>query len=103
MGVFRDFFGRIAGVINQDLLCGNENPHGGLELLDIKRAVLTLELHQVQRCQVAGGVVEEDILRAWIRRVNRLSAFARVPFLDRAVVLQTRVAADPRPLGDFVQ
>ena len=35
--------------------------------------------------------------------MNRLRAFAGMPFLDRAVVLQTRVAADPRPLSDFVQ
>ena len=103
VGVLRDFLGRIAGVIHQDFLRGDENPHGGLEPLDIERAVLALELHQVQRGEVAGGVVEEDVFRAGIGGVNRLGAFAGVPFLDGAVVLQARVAADPGALGDLVQ
>ena len=62
MGVLGDFPGRIAGVVNQDLLRRNEKPHGGFELPDIERAVLPLKLHQVQRRQVAGGVVDKNIL-----------------------------------------
>ena len=103
MGVLRDFLGRIAGVVHQDFLRGDEDLHGGLEPRDIERAVLALELHQVQRGEVAGRVVEEDVFRAGIGRVNRLGALAGVPFLDGAVVLQARVAADPGALGDLVQ
>ena len=98
-----DFLGGIAGVIDEDFLRGDENAHGGLEALDIERAVLAFELHQVQRRQIAGGVVEENVFRAGIGGMNRLGAFAGVPFLDRAVVLQAGVAANPGAFGDFVQ
>ena len=65
--VLRDLLGRIAGVVHQDFLGGDEDAHGGLEPLDVERAVLALELHQVQRGEVAGGVVEEDVFasRDW--------------------------------------
>ena len=35
--------------------------------------------------------------------MNRLGAFAGVPFLNGAVVLHAGIAADPGALGDFVQ
>ena len=93
----------IAGVVHQDFLRGDEDAHGGLEALDVEHAVLALELHQVQRGQVAGGVVEEDVFRAGVGGVDRLGAFAGVPLLDGAVVLQAGVAASPGAFGDLVQ
>ena len=51
----RDFLGRIARVIHEDFLRGDEDPHGGLETFDVERAVLALELHQVQRREIAGA------------------------------------------------
>src|SRR4029453_12835179 len=48
MRVLRDFLDRIAGVIDNDLLRGNENAHRRLESLDIKVALRGLELHQIQ-------------------------------------------------------
>ena len=101
--VLGDFLGRIAGVVHEDFLRGDENAHRGLEALDVERAVLALELHQVQRGEIAGGVVEEDVFRARIGGVNRLGAFAGVPFLNGAVVLHAGVAANPRAFGDLVE
>ena len=102
-GVFGDVLGRIAGVVHEDFLRGDENAHGGLETFDVELAVVAFELHQVQRREIAGGVVDENVFAARIGGVNRLGAFAGVPFLDRAVVLHAGVAANPRAFGDFVQ
>ena len=101
--ILRNFLGGIAGVVNEEFLRGDVDAHGGLVAFDVERAVFLLELHQVQGGEIAGGVVEEDVFAARIGAVNRLSAFAGVPLLDRAVVLQPGVAADVRAGGDFVQ
>ena len=103
VGIFRDVLRRVTGVVHQDFLRGDENAHGGLEPFHVKFAVFAFELHQVQRREIARGVVDENVFAARIRGVNRLGALAGVPFLDRAVVLHARVAANPRALGDFVE
>ena len=66
VGVLRDLLDRIAGVIDEDFLRGDEDAHRRFESLDIERAVRALELHQVQRSEIAGGVIEEQIFRARI-------------------------------------
>ena len=101
--VLRNPLGRIARVVHDDFLRGDVNAHRGLETFDIERAVVALELHQVQRGQIAGGVVEEHVFAARVGGMNRLGAFAGVPFLNRAVVLHTGIAANPRPFGHFVE
>ncbi len=103
VGIFRDVLRRIAGVVHENFLRGDENAHGGLEALDVELAVFALELHQVQRREIARGVVDENVFAARIRGVNRLGALAGVPFLDRAVVLDAGIAADVRAFGDFVE
>src|SRR5690606_33986405 len=52
--------------------------------------------HQVQRGQVAAGVVQVHVLRARVRRGDPTGLRARVPVVDRVVVLQTGVGAFPR-------
>ena len=64
MGIFSDALDWVAGVIDEDFLCGNEDAHCGAEAVDIKRAVGVFEAQQVERGQVAGGVVEEKVLGA---------------------------------------
>ena len=103
VGIFRDVLRRITRVVHKNFLRGDENAHGGLEPLDVELVVVALELHQVQRREIARGVVDENIFAARIRGVNRLGAFAGVPFLDRAVVLHARVAANVRAFGNFVE
>ena len=39
VGVFRDLLGRVAGVVDEDFLGGDEDAHGGLEALHVERAV----------------------------------------------------------------
>src|SRR5205814_4733211 len=93
----------VTGVIDDDFLRGDENPDRGFESLDIKIPVGALELHQIQRSKIAGRVIEEKVLTAWIRGVLPVGAFARVPLVDRRVELHARIAADPCALGNFAQ
>ena len=71
VGVLRDFLDRVARVIDHDFLRGDEDAHGRLESFDIELAVRGLELHQVQRGQIAGGVIEEEIFRARVGGILR--------------------------------
>ncbi len=61
------------------------------------------ELHQVQRGEVAGGVVEEHVLAARIRGVDARRVFAGVPAVDGGVVLHAGVAALPGGFADLLQ
>ena len=73
-----------------------------LERLDIELSVLVAELHQVQRGEVAGAVVEEHILRAGVAGVDAVRVLAGVPLVDGGVVLHAGVAADPGALADHL-
>ena len=64
MAVAGDVGGRIAGVIDQNFLGDEEDAARGLEPLDVERAIVAAELHQVDARQVAGRVVEEHVLGA---------------------------------------
>src|SRR6185312_12918364 len=101
--VLRDFLRWITGVVDQDFLGRDVNAHGGLEAFDVEFAVFALELHEVQRREIARGVIDENVFAARVGGVNRLGAFARVPFMDGAVVLHAGIAADPRAFRDLVQ
>ncbi|MCY1511070.1 hypothetical protein D9M68_454640 [compost metagenome] len=59
-----------------------------------------LEHHQVQRGEVAGGVVEEHVLRARVRRADRAGGRARVPVVHRRVEVQARIGGRPGGVGD---
>ena len=103
MRVLGNFFDRITRVIDDDFLRRDENAHCRFESLDIEVAVRRLELHQVQRGEIARGVVEEEIFRAGVRGILPIRAFAGVPFVDRGIELHSRIAADMRAFGDFAQ
>ncbi len=94
---------RIAGVIDQDFLGDEEDAAGGLEPLDVERAVVLAELHQVDARQVAGRVVEEHVLAARIAGVDAAAVRAGVPVVDRRVVLHAGIAAVPRTVGHAVE
>jgi hypothetical protein len=101
--VLRDLLDRVAGVIDDDFLRGDENAHRRFESLDIEHAVGGLELHQVQRREIAGGVIEEEILAAGIRGILPVGAFAGVPLVNGGIELHPGIAADPCAFGDFAQ
>ena len=48
-------------------------------------------------------VVEEHVLGARVARVDPIRGRGRVPVVDRRVVLDARVAADPRGLGHLAE
>ena len=74
-----------------------------LKRVDVERAVGLLELHQVERGEIAGGVVEEEIFRAGIGRVLPVGALAGVPAVDGVVELHAGIAANPGAFGDFAE
>ena len=74
-----------------------------LEAINIKLAAGVDVLHQVQRGQVARGVIQEHVLRAWVAGVDTRGGLAGVPAVDSGVELHSRVAAQPGGFGHFVE
>src|SRR5262249_49022864 len=103
MRVLRDLFDRVTRVIDNDLLRRDEDAHRSLESLDIKLTTRGFKFHQIERSQIARGVIEEEIFGAWVRGILTVCAFARVPFVDRGIELHSRIAADVRAFGDLAQ
>src|SRR6202049_4701883 len=91
----------VRGVGDDDLLAGEADVDRVPVPLDVELAVFRLELHQVERQQVAGGVVQEHELRTGVGRVDAAGIGDHVPVLDGGVELQARVAADPGRCGDL--
>ena len=69
----------------------------------VEGVVVLEELQQVQRRQVAGGVVERHVLRARVGRGDPAGLGVGVPVVDGVVVLQARVGALPRGLADLAE
>ena len=93
---------RIAGVADDHLHAGDHHLAGVLEALDVEPLVGVEEAHQVERRQVAGGVVEEHVLAARVAGVDAVGGSAGVPVVDGGVVLHARIAAHPGGLGDLL-
>src|ERR1700685_1582425 len=102
MRVAHDHFRRVAGVVDQDFLGGDEDIDGVAIGFDVEGSVGS-ELEQVQASQVAGGVVEEHVLAARIAGVDAGGVLGCVPAVDGGVVLHAGVAAVPGGFGNFPQ
>ncbi len=100
-GVDADLLGRVARRPDDDLLREQDDVRRVLERRHVERAVRAAELHEVQRGEVAGRVVDVHVLRARVRRVDAPRVRRRVPRVDRRVVLDARVGAALRGLGDL--
>ncbi len=100
--IARDGLSGIAGVVHQDLHRGDDDGDGVTISFNLKHAGCVDELHQVEAGQVAGGVVEEHVLRAGIRSVDARRVLAGVPLVDGGVELHARIAALPGSLGNLV-
>ena len=61
------------------------------------------ELHQVQRGEVAGRVVQVHVLAARVRAVDPAGLRAGVPVVDGVVVLDAGVGAGPGGLGHLAE
>ena len=99
--VFADRLGRVGGVGDEDLLAREADVDGALQALHVERPLRGLELHQVQRQEVACRVVEENELRARVGGVDPARVGHHVPVLDRGVELKAWVAADPRRVSNL--
>ncbi len=69
---------------------------------DVELAAGGEELQEIEGRKVAGGVVEEHVLRAGVGGVDAGGVFAGVPAVDGGVVLHAGVAALPGGFGDLV-
>src|SRR5207253_1773212 len=76
MRILRDLLDRVAGVIDNNFLRGNEDTHRCFEAFDIEQPVRLFKLHQIKRSQIAGGVIEEKVLAAGISRILPACSFA---------------------------
>ena len=102
VGVARDRFGRIAGVVDQDIHRGDHDGDGMAISGHIKGAGRIDEFEQVEAGQVAGRIVQEHVLGARIRGIDAAGVLGGVPLVDRGVVLHPRIAAFPGGFGDLV-
>jgi hypothetical protein len=102
MAVPLDGLGRIARIVDQDLLRRDQRAAGRLERDRVELGVrFPDELHQVDRGQVAGRVVQEHVFRARVARIDPRGVRAGMPVVDRRVELQARIAADVRGFRDL--
>ena len=101
MRILGDFLDRITRVIDDNLLRSDKDADRSLEPFDVKGALLRLKFHQVQRSEIAGGVIEEEILAARIGGILPAGAFAGMPLVDGGIELHSGIAADVSPFGDF--
>ena len=88
-----DLFGGIAGVVDDDLLSQDQDRYGMAERLGVELSVRLQELHQVQRGQIAGRVVEEDVLGAGVASVDGAGVGTGVPLIESGLELQAGIAA----------
>src|SRR5207244_10748214 len=101
MGVLGDFLDRITRIIDNDFLGCDEDAHRRLEPLEVERALRGFEFHQVERGEIAGGVIEKKIFAARIGGILAAGAFAGVPFMNGGIELHLGIAADVRSFSDF--
>ena len=103
MAVAGDPLEGITRVIDENLLGDNENPNGCTIPVEVHRPVWATELHQVQTREIARGIIEEHVLAARVRRIDRPGLRTGVPVVDRRVILHARVATKVRTLCHLSQ
>ena len=102
-GVPGDLVGRVRGIIDDNVLRRDHYVHRVAECAHVELAAIIDELHQVERGEIAGRIVQMHVLAARIRRVDSSAGRAGVPQVDRRVELHPGVAACVRRLGDHVE
>ena len=116
VGELRDFLGRELRHQHRHFQHDGPQAHGMFESRNVEGlleagcfagrrridAIALAELHQVQRRQIAGGVVEEHVFRARVRAADFAARRAGVPVIDRGVELDARIGAGPCGVGDLL-
>ena len=103
VAVAGDVASRVAGMIDQNFLSDEERPASGLEPLGIKDAIRPAVLHEIDAGEVASRVVEEHVLRARVAGIDAAAVRARVPIVNRRVVLHAGIAAVPGTAGHAIE
>ena len=102
MRIAGDGLGGVTGEIDQNFLGGDHDVDGVAVGFDVEGAVRG-ELHEVERREVAGGVVEEHVLAAGIAGVDAGGVLGGVPAVDGGIELHAGIAAVPGSFGDLAQ
>ncbi len=98
-----DFFGR--ELRHQDADFEHDGPEldGVHVAFDVELAGFSvIEGGEVDAGEVAGGVIEEHVLRARVGRVDAAVRRAGVPLVDRGVILEAGVGGVPGGLADVI-
>ena len=102
--VFLNRLGGVAREIDQYLLGKNRQRHRRTKVVHLERLILGIdEGHQVQARQIAGRIVQEHIFGTGVTRIDATRGLHRIPAIDRAVVLNSRIATEMGGLGHFIQ
>jgi hypothetical protein len=101
VGIAHDRFGRVAGVVHQDVHGGDQDVDGMAVGVHVKGSRRGDELEQVETGQVARRVIQEHVLRAWVRGIDAARVLGGMPLVDGGVVLHAGVAALPGSFGDL--
>src|SRR5581483_3284866 len=92
----------VAGVVDQDLLGGDQDVNGVSISVNIEGAVRR-ELQQVEAGQVAGRVVEEHVLGAWVAGIDAGRVLRGMPAVHGGVELHAGIAALPGGFGNLLE
>ncbi len=102
-GGLADLLGREVGEADGDVHRGDDQLDDLGEALGVEAVVVAQELHQVERGEVAAGVVQVHVLGAGVGRVDAAGLRAGVPVVDGGVVLDSGVGAGPGGLGHLAE
>ncbi|CAM5243549.1 hypothetical protein SVIOM342S_06632 [Streptomyces violaceorubidus] len=106
-GVLADLLGREVREADGDVHRGDDELDDLGEALGVEGlvalAVVLQELHQVERGEVAGRVVQVHVLAARVRAVDAAGLRAGVPGVDGVVVLDAGVGTGPGGLGHLAE
>ena len=93
---------RIGGKVDQNFHGRDEDPDCMPEGFYIKASVLAAILHQIERGQVAGRVIEEHVFGTRVGGIDPIRIGTGVPIVDGSIILHTGIGAGPGGIGDLL-